>query len=783
MDFAAKMIHVEKKYYRAMINPRSGNIIRLENKLAGKKGNLTHLSEECGFGTLAYSRIDTPPVLKDTQSPIGVKSYVLKEFRAFALLDRQSGSEFRFVNPLTGHSLTYFFEEDHFDIAVSGTLIYADQIALDLNLAMMDLRQNDPAEEQFNLQSFYQNSDKTLCYCYFGRPIVDGILIRSLTPLAGWRLVYRPDQHAVCGFQMVGRFDSRFDHESVPGAPFDFAVRVSIEAGLEAAQKRIYTETGMPKVVMPVLSGEVGQELPFEIQSKFESISLQDPDGKTRPLEPAARKVLLEQEGFFRLLVKAADAPAAELILHAASSVPETLKRSCEHLTPVFGACAEYWYWVQAFCLNRQWNGISSEEDRWLRVALCTIGMQGIEPPATPQALMDNETAELLKSELPWGINFVKDGKYYPYAPIPEAHEFNGRLLSPFHMYKWERIQDGFEYVRTYLTAWKTFGEVAYYEHAIRIANAHIKDHLYPDGALRCIREWDHLPIDYTTVIAPLQVMVELYLEMLKQHDQRADGIKDICIKIADFLVKRGMDFPTEGTGVHLRWSEDGTIACTALSLLTVYLHVSADVRYLNLAREVLALHRNWQLSAPDARVQDSSFRYWETQWENDGEGRSINAGHAWTLWQAEALFLLGMIEHDCHALLQSWNGFRTNLVKFHPDGSCSSCFTPDYLPMRPRKLKLYHCYPEFSDRSLAFYVWPRLEASWNHTMVVMPPECGNLAADNMPIALNCRITRVDEKWHVEPLNRFEKRLYVKSRQLFEQIECNDENLEVTVWD
>jgi hypothetical protein len=44
-------------------------------------------------------------------------------------------------------------------------------------------------------------------------------------------------------------------------------------------------------------------------------------------------------------------------------------------------------------------------------------------------------------------------------------------------------------------------------------------------------------------------------------------------------------------------------------------------------------------MDAPDARVRGSSCRYRETQRENDGEGRAINAGHPGTL-ESDAPFL-----------------------------------------------------------------------------------------------------------------------------------------------
>ena len=79
-----------------------------------------------------------------------------------------------------------------------------------------------------------------------------------------------------------------------------------------------------------------------------------------------------------------------------------------------------------------------------------------------------------------------------------------------------------------------------------------------------------------------------------------------------------------------------------------------------------------------------------------------------------------GAAKHDPKAFLESWNTFQTVLCNQHPDGSVSSCFTPDYLPERPRRLELYHRYPaSVGGGVLASYVWPRLVRTWFRSGVV----------------------------------------------------------------
>lgn len=59
---------------------------------------------------------------------------------------------------------------------------------------------------------------------------------------------------------------------------------------------------------------------------------------------------------------------------------------------------------------------------------------------------------------------------------------------------------------------------------------------------------------------------------LLKTGDKRAAGFKDYSEQVADFIVRRDMDFPTESTESDLNNSEyeDGSISCSALTVLYV---------------------------------------------------------------------------------------------------------------------------------------------------------------------------------------------------------------------
>lgn len=709
--------------YTLQVNPRSGIVDRLSVPTDPEGINLVHINERTGFGAVVYTRKDTPPYMGPSDSPIGVESVHFEEYRAFASVVEESDDKIACYNPVSGHHLTYELHDNFFDILLDSDIAESQQIGLDLNVAFVDLRQTDPCEYQYNAKSPYRSEDRSLCYVYLERVNSPNLLITALNPAAGWRLIYG-QSHAVEGLQMLARFDSKIDPTFQPG-PVKFGVRVSFPKNLDEARKFISDQLAVPIITAPRLGGEIGEDIAFRVLGPVVGAELTSPDGSTQNIDlfDSIGHVKLHQEGFYTLRVWNEDGRGSDAIIHASVPLLECLKRTTANLQPCLGGFAEHSYWAQAFCLARTCLGPNKRHDDLLYNFLCDIGMQGLEVQGPPYPPAPEVSAKNLAPQQLQAVNIpAKENGWYLYAPCPEPHVYRGRQMSPFHIYMWERIQDAFALVQTYLFAAEAFRNDEFYEHAIRIANALITDNIDASGRVHVMHGESKIPIDYTTVIAPLQSLIELLIEMRERNDTRADDVRDICSKIGDFLVRRGLEFPTEGVSVHLRWTEDGSMTCTALSLLFAYLFVEKKPEYLEMARMVLEYHEAWRMDVPDVRILDSSYRYWETQWENDGEGRSINAGHPWTLWQAEALYYYAVASNNAKALLQSYNGFRTNICKCTPSGETYSCFTPDYIPYRLREFGVMHSYPQTSDPSIAFYLWPRIARTWMRSIGLINP-------------------------------------------------------------
>ena len=315
-----------------------------------------------------------------------------------------------------------------------------------------------------------------------------------------------------------------------------------------------------------------------------------------------------------------------------------------------------------------------------------------------------------------------------------------------YHIAESNRIQEQFFGVSILIEAYKLYGDREFLEHAVSALLELVNNWITDKGMI-------YNGEDYTTVCAPVIAIVDMANILKDIGDERSVIFQQAAIKVAEFLIERGMYFPTEGGNPDLdEDAEDGSISCTALSLLYVCANLHYDKNNVEFAKEVLKLHEAWTIFSNDVRMNASSFRWWETIWEGDGEGPAICAGHAWTIWKAEALYIYGMLCCDEKAIIESWNGFMSNFVKTEQSGKMFSCYEPDYIRGggcygEKKNLKTLagedisvkyetgHDYPKHYDNSLSRYAWIRSAYSWLHTAVILSSDGKvyglNIGSDN----------------------------------------------------
>lgn len=598
----------------------------------------------------------------------------------------------------------YILEKDALVISAQTENEDISEFAVNLDLNFLGKKGND-YKDQLLPTTPYTSEDGKYMYFIMTRPNGKAAAVIARTECDGWKIKYSPFSfgHYIFSLGFMASFDRAYNGSGRKNIKVSFHSADSISEAFEIVQKQI----GVP-MALNVLSGGFDGCGEVEILGKADFIEIKSPDGKIKR-QKIGEKTELNEFGFYSATPVYGGKRGLNSVLWGAQSFSELFDKSCDSIKKPYhvddnlceGGC-----FLWEMLLNMQYKN-HRKYDKTVKEELDII---------------------MAKSENPIPRRTI----------FPKAQ--NG--FAPYHVYKSSRVQEQFFGVSILLEAYKLYKDKEILEYAISALNE-LCDNYIKDGMV-------DIGTDYTTVCCPMITLVDMALFLKSLNDKRYEVFEKTAGQMAEFLLKRGYDFPTEGIVSEIcdTEREDGSISCTALALLYYCMHIKNEERYLEFAKDVLTLHRAWTIYTPDARMFYSSFRWWETIWEGDGQGPAICAGHSWTIWKAEALFYMGILTHDDMALINSWNGFITNFSKTGKDGSMYSCYEPDYIrgggsDQTKKKLrqlagediavkyKTAHSYPEHKDNSLSRYAWVRAYETWFKTAAVLDI-CGKTVLINI---------------------------------------------------
>ena len=296
------------------------------------------------------------------------------------------------------------------------------------------------------------------------------------------------------------------------------------------------------------------------------------------------------------------------------------------------------------------------------------------------------------------------------------------------------RIQEAFNGVNILLDAYRLYNDSRYLVLAKTVLREKLTvDQLADGGVYRWAGKGDNRRReDYTTVTFMALPVVDLALLLREQKDPEWEFFTQAAVAMADHVITRGLFFPTEGgTNPEVNDEgevEDGSVSCTALTVLYVYDKLAKKQEYLDFATKVLNYHDAFSVYTPHPCMFRSSLRWWETVWEGDSDGPAICFGHAWTIWRAEAEYWYGLLMNDDARLLDSYNGFMSNLSKTDIDGNMYAIYQYEQIasPCTERRGWMTdrsnrEGFPKRTDATLSRYAWARADATWFETVAILP--------------------------------------------------------------
>lgn len=681
-------------------------MIRLQNDACevilenGSMTSLTFALSKDGFNFADHRGESTPIFTKrsDDVTEQEGKTHVNQYLDRVSIPDAMTEGEGGVVltDSKNGITTEYRLEEHGLRITTESENEDLSAFGFRLNLNVIGKKGND-YRNQLLLSSPYSSYDGRYQYYVMTRPKGGFLLVAVMGECDGWRNDYYMWGHFIKALRYYASFD-RVYHGS---GKKKLTLCLRYAESEEEVYQLLHTLYGVP-ICRLVTGGNVGGKGYVTLTPDTTSLTVIDPKGSSSTVKTEGKTTLalpLTEEGFYTVIPHDEDGKEGmSATLWYAKDLRELFDRACDGIRQPYhpdrnlceGGCF-LWAWL----LNMRLGGhrrydLPTKED--LAVVL------GDTDPTPRRTILPVAT---------------------------EKHP-------PYHIYRSERVQEQFFGVSILLEAYRVYGEERFLTYAVEAANTLLTHHF--DGGKVFSNE-----NDYTTVTAPVIPLVDLALFLKERGDDRYLPFEKKAIELADFLLARGFDFPTEGVENDEtdREYEDGSISCTALSVLYVCLKLKYDKRYLDFAEQVLSFHNAWKMYTPDARMYGSSFRTWETIWEGDGEGPALCAGHAWTIWRAEALFYLGLLTGKDELILDSWNGYVTNFCKTQKDGSMYACYEPDYIrgggidfvkaklsQLAPEDLpvqyRIAHDYPKHIDSSLSRYAWVRAEETWLRTAALL---------------------------------------------------------------
>ncbi len=597
--------------------------------------------------------------------------------------------------------------EDGLDLTATTNNDNISCFGINLDLNFISKRGYD-FKNQIMPTSPYTSDNGEFTYCIMTRPDGKFITATAKSVCDGWKIKYSPFSlgHFLVNFQFLASFDKVYNGSNRK----EVSVNVQFADNIEKAFCQIQKNYGMPMCIN-VLNGGFDKKAVIKTLGDADFLKIKKPSGET-VISDVTDVIPLDEYGLFTVIPVKDNKEGLSTTLWNGENFKETFKKSCDSIKTPY------------------------HPDRNLCEGGCFLWEILING--------DEKFNSLIKEEL--GIIMGK-GEYVPRRTIV-PHKT--KKYAPYHICESGRIQEQFFGVSILLEAYKLYNDNEILEFAINTLNE-ISDNFTKDGMV-----FDGGGVDYSTVCAPMIPIVDMTNTLKALNDSRAELFETMAKNLAKHIYNRGLSFPTEGeitdfsdkpfSGIEY---EDGSISCTALSLLYYCMHLDNNKDYLNFAKEVLDMHDAWKIYTPDARMNGSSFRWWETLWEGDGQGPAICAGHAWTIWRAEAQFMRGILLKDDKALLDSWNAFVTNFSKTQKDGTMYSCYEPDYMRGGGDVLiqktltqltedeiginyEVGHSFPKHVDNSLSRYAWVRAAETWYKTAAV-------LYVDGKTIAINIK--------------------------------------------
>ena len=534
-------------------------------------------------------------------------------------------------------------------LTVSSESTALSEFGICLPFNFMGKRDGGSTDAQFLFNSSYESEDGRIVYAYLQKPNGNHLGIAMLSEGDGWKMDYSEDAYAhfFNNLNFYANFDRAFGTKRKPNRlclyifpTSDFLHFLSVLSSAYSLPFLYYDKNG----------GKLGEHITLTAYGAVDTLCIRSAAGER--FLPYTEDLVIADEGIFSVTPLYKGTVGAGVTAYGYADILDLYRRAMGRLTSErmgYKNLCEWQCWIPAllrFLLNHS-DRLSAAE---------IAALEG-EAKATLALIMTTDAK-----------------KAVPHLTVLAAP--HGEFPA-FHIYESDRIQEQAFGVTIFLDAYRYFGDAIYLHYAMQSLNTLIDHHQGADGSIR--RKSGH---DFSTVCAPMIPILDMANFMIERDPGLSEKYFAAADRLAEYLYRRGFDFPTENAESKTfgEEREEGSISCTALSLLYYCQKGKRVEKYIECAKRILDYHENWIIRTPRAEAFRSTLRWWETLWEGDATGPSICAGHSWTLWRAEADFWYYALTGDRTHRDKAMASFMTNIAKVEANGRMTAVYTPDLI-------------------------------------------------------------------------------------------------------
>lgn len=600
----------------------------------------------------------------------------------------------------TQSSMTVSTTKDGIEISVSTPLKTLSEYGVGMPFNFMGKSKSGGWKKQYLLNNVFRSTDGKLMYAYLTNPSGCNVAVIAQNNLAGWKQDYSDNNHFFVDFIFLANMDKEYGI-----APRENEVKFKIipVKDYDDLLDKVAKEYGVPFLDVNKTGGKIGDKIQLTSHGKTDALRVVNELNGVDKIIPFKNEIEVEYESDTYLYPikysKKGDKIGGEAEIYGYSDIIDTYRKTMDKVSL-----------FQVFHRrNNEFDGNLCEHQCWMSAALRFLMKYGDR--------MDAEETRKLVMKLQLMLDVITETD--PTMAISRVTILNvpHDKYPAYNTFGLDRIQEEAFGMTILLDAYKYFGDQKYYDYLVNTMDSFLNTYQREDGAIVRLNG-----SDYSTVCCMIIPIIDVANFLKDKDKERSERYMQSAGKLAWHIYRRGLDFPTEGGGTDdpdEKEMEDGSISCSALSLLYYCNNIEYVPEFVVKAKEILDVHESWVMQSSSCGTKCSSLRWWETGWEGDQNGPAICAGHAWTIWRAEADWLYYDITGDAEYYEKAFNGFMSNISKIRPDGTTFSIRNIDMIPgggfsndPEDWEFKIQNKFPETPDSGLSRYVWIRAHSS-----------------------------------------------------------------------